>query len=77
MMLSAKQRQIEEEIKLEQARYEQKFNFERKLEELKSLKLSEQQSSSSSKVKLPKLVISKLQGTHLDWFDFGINTKPK
>ena len=67
-LLSSKQRQFEVESELEKARYEQKFQYERRLEELKSTSPSNEQES--TKVKLPKLIISKFQGTHLDWYRF-------
>ena len=67
-LLSSKQRQFEVETELEKARYEQKFQYERRLEELKST--SPPQEQESTKVKLPKLIISKFQGTHLDWYRF-------
>eukprot|EP00795_Rhopilema_esculentum_P004345 gene4345-20561_t len=67
-LLSSKQRQFEVESELEKARSEQKFHYERRLEELKSTSPPNEQES--TKVKLPKLIISKFQGTHLDWYRF-------
>eukprot|EP00795_Rhopilema_esculentum_P015888 gene15888-7220_t len=63
-LLSSKQRQFEVESVLEKAKYEQKFQYERRLEELKST--SPPNEKESTKVKLRKLIISKSQGTHLD-----------
>ena len=61
-LLSSKQRQFEVESELEKARYEQKFQYERRLQELNSTSPPNEQES--TKVKLPKLIISKFQGTH-------------
>ena len=52
---------FDEELKLEEARMEIKREFEKKLEEDKS------KSAKESGTKLPKLTITKFQGTHLDW----------
>ncbi len=64
--LFTKQKQLEVENKMEREKLEQKLKFERKLEEMKTAVSNEQ----SSKVKLPKLIITKFQGTNLDWFRF-------
>ena len=56
------------ESELEKARYEQKFQYERRLEEFESASPPNEQES--TKVKTPKLIISKFQGTHLDWYRF-------
>ena len=63
-LLSSKQRQFEVESELQKARYEQKFQYERRLEGLKSTSPPNEQES--TKVKLPKLIIPKFQGTDLD-----------
>ena len=52
---------FDKELKLEEARMEIKREFEKKLEEDKS------KSAKESGTKLPKLTITKFQGTHLDW----------
>ena len=67
-LLLSKQRQHELETELEKARYEQKLKFEEKLGEFKTNSIPTVTQSSSAK--LPKLVISKFQGTHLDWYRF-------
>ena len=59
-----RKRRFEEELKLEEARMEIKREFEKKLEEDKS------KSAKESGAKLPKLTITKFQGTHLDWLRF-------
>ena len=59
-LLLSKQRQHEKETELEKARYEQMVKIEKKLGECKA----------NSNATLPKLVISKFQGTHLDWYRF-------
>ncbi len=51
---------------MEREKLEQKLKFERKLEEMKTAVSNKQ----SSKVKLPKLIVMKFQGTNLDWFRF-------
>ena len=56
---------IEKEV--EKERFEQRYNHEKKLEELHK-KISSKQPE--SKVKLPKLEITKFKGTHIDWFRF-------
>lgn len=61
-----RKRYYEEEIKLEEAKMQVKQEFERKLEEARKKSSKESQNSA----KLPKLVISKFQGTHLDWQRF-------
>ena len=55
-----RKRAIEEGIELEKAKYEVKMNFEAE-------KLA---SGGGAGAKLPKLVITKFQGTHLDWMRF-------
>ena len=55
---------FDKELKLEEARMEIKREFEKKLEEDKS------KSAKESGTKLPKLTITKFQGTHLDWLRF-------
>jgi len=43
---------------------------ERKLEEIKGPGQSTNAKTELAKVKLPKLVISKFQGTHIEWIRF-------
>ena len=54
---------FEEEMKLQQMKLEMKAKFTSKLEK-------DQGKPPDVKVKLPKLVISKFQGNHLDWLRF-------
>lgn len=61
------QRRHNIEKEFEKERFEQKYNHEKKLEELHE-KISSKQPE--SKVKLPKLEITKFKGTHMDWFRF-------
>lgn len=56
-----RKRAIEEGIELEKAKYEVKMKFE------KAEKLA---SGGGAGAKLPKLIITKFQGTHLDWMRF-------
>jgi hypothetical protein len=56
---------FEEELKLDEAKMQMKHDYEKKpMEESKSSK------GNLSKVRLPKLVITKFQGTPLDWQRF-------
>ena len=62
----ARKSEFNEALKLEQAKLEMKKKVEREIAELHEKSKREQQ----SRVKLPKLVISKFQGTHIDWQRF-------
>ncbi len=66
--IAAKARQIkfEEELQLEQAKLEQKLKYEKKMDE--SRKSSEHNATKTTK--LPKLVISKFNGSFTDWTRF-------
>ena len=57
-------RHYEDEIKLQEAKMAAKLKFEKKMEEVQSKPQKE------SGAKLPKLIITKFQGTHLDWQRF-------
>ena len=72
VMLLAKQKLFEQEAEFEQAKFEERIKQERKLEEIKqgSQASTRAGGEGSSKVKLPKLIITKFQGTHMDWFRF-------
>ncbi|XP_065070928.1 uncharacterized protein LOC135695688 [Rhopilema esculentum] len=72
VLLLAKQKLFAQEAEFEQAKFEERIKQERKLEEIKQgPKLSTSVGGEvSSKVKLPKLIISKFQGTYIDWFRF-------
>ena len=59
-----RKRRYEDEIKLQEAKMAAKLEFEKKMEEARSKSLKE------SGAKLPKLIITKFQGTHLDWQRF-------
>lgn len=59
-----RKRRYEEELKLEEAKMEIKREVEKKMEEDRSKQLKK------SGAKLPKLTITKFQGTHLDWLRF-------
>eukprot|EP00794_Sanderia_malayensis_P016264 gene16264-biopygen13817 len=60
-----RQRQLERDIKLEEEKMKIKRELERKMdEEREKSHLSKGQ---TPKAKLPKLVITKFQGTHIDW----------
>ena len=52
----------EEELQLEEAKMQMKHDYEKKL-----MEVSKSSKENLSKVKLPKLVITKFQGTPLDW----------
>eukprot|EP00794_Sanderia_malayensis_P000965 gene965-biopygen216 len=72
-LLLAKQKLFEQEAQFEQAKFEEKIKRERKLEEIMHGPKSSTNPAggeASTKVKLPKLIISKFQGTHIDWFRF-------
>ena len=55
----------EEELQLEEAKMQMKHDYEKKL-----MEVSKSSKENLSKVKLPKLVITKFQGTPLDWQRF-------
>ena len=59
-----RKRRYEEELKLEEAKMEIKRELEKKMEEDWSKQLKK------SGANLPKLTITKFQGTHLDWLRF-------
>ena len=63
-----KRRHFEEEIRLEEEKLRIKRELERKMEEEREkVQLRKDQ---TSKAKLPKLIITKFQGTHIDWQRF-------
>ena len=62
----ARKREFEEVLKLEEAKLDVKRRFEKEIGELRGRSMKEQQ----GRVKLPKLVISKFEGTHIDWQRF-------
>ena len=72
--LKAKER--EEQLRFERAQLEQKLEYERKIEETKknyATKSSEAKASPASegvRTKLPKLTITKFNGSHTDWLRF-------
>lgn len=72
--LKAKER--EDQLKFERAQLEQKLEYERKIEESKmdhATKSSEAKASPASegaRTKLPKLTITKFNGSHTDWLRF-------
>ena len=59
-----RKRRHEEELKLEEAKIQIKRDFEKNMEEERNKSVKE------SGAKLPKLTITKFQGTHLDWLRF-------
>ena len=59
-----RKRRHEEELKLEEAKMQIKRDFEKNMEEERNKSVKE------SGAKLPKLTITKFQGTHLDWLRF-------
>lgn len=67
MAARARQKKFEDELELEKAKLEQKLKYERRMDE------SRKNSEHSSKIKttkLPKLVISKFNGSFTDWTRF-------
>ena len=66
----SKQKLFEQEKEFERVKFEERIKQERKLEEIKGPAHSTNAKSDAAKVKLPKLVISKFQGTHIDWIRF-------
>lgn len=65
-VLLSKQKLYEEEVEFEKVKFEERIKQERKLQEVKGPKVSTPVGNTSTKVKLPKLVISKFQTTHID-----------
>lgn len=63
-----RKQRFEEELKLEEAKMQIKHEFNKKLEEAKGK--STKETVAGSNAKLPKLIITKFQGTHLDWQRF-------
>ncbi|PFX32660.1 hypothetical protein AWC38_SpisGene2462 [Stylophora pistillata] len=59
-----RKQRYEEELKFEEAKMQIKRDFEKKMEEDRNKSVKE------SGAKLPKLTITKFQGTHLDWLRF-------
>ena len=72
VLLLAKQKLFEQEAEFEQAKFEERIKQEQKLEEIKQGPKSSTSGGGeiATKVKLPKFIISKFQGTHIDWFRF-------
>ena len=68
--LMSKQKLFEQEKEFERAKFEERIKQERKLGEIKAPTQLTNAKTDSAKVKLPKLVISKFQGTHIDWIRF-------
>ena len=60
------EKKIAEEVKIEEARQKKRLEYERKLTE----EQAKQERDKEIKVKLPKLEITKFNGTHLDWVRF-------
>ena len=70
-ILVAKQKLFQQEREFKQARFEEKIKQERKLAEVKGATTRPpEKGKMETKVKLPKLIITKIQGTHLDWYRF-------
>lgn len=70
LVLISKQKLFEQEKEFERVKFEERIKQERKLEEIKGPAQSTNAKTELAKVKLPKLVISKFQGTHIDWIRF-------
>eukprot|EP00112_Aurelia_sp_Birch-Aquarium-sp1_P025483 Seg848.6 transcript_id=Seg848.6/GoldUCD/mRNA.D3Y31 product="hypothetical protein" protein_id=Seg848.6/GoldUCD/D3Y31 len=62
----ARRREFDDALKLEEAKMDVKRRFEKEVAESRERSMKEQQ----GRVKLPKLVISKFQGIHIDWKRF-------
>ena len=62
------EQRINLEKEIEKIKFEEKLNYEKQLEELHSKTSNPTQGA--SKVKLPKLIITKFNGTFTDWFRF-------
>ena len=68
-----KTKEREEQLKFERAQLKQKLEFELKIEECKknhATKASEVKTSEAQHTKLPKLTITKFNGSHTDWLRF-------
>ena len=61
-----KEKQFEKELRFEEEKYERKILLEKKLEE----NLKGMTSHKAVNTKLPKLVITKFNGTHFEWLRF-------
>lgn len=61
-----KEKQFEKELRFEEKKYEKKIQLEKKLEE----NLKGMTSHKAANRKLPRLVITKFNGTHVDWLRF-------
>ena len=72
VLLLAKQKLFEQEAEFEQAKFEERIKQEQKLEEIKQGPKSSTSGGGeiATKVKLPQFIISKFQGTDIDWFRF-------
>ena len=66
MAAISRQKKCEDELKLEKAKLEQRIKYEKKVEESRKPVTS----NTSSTTKLPKLVISKFNGTYTEWTRF-------
>ena len=72
---SEKEEQIKQEQRInlekeiEKVKFEEKINYEKRLEDMHSKTISNS-AQGTSKVKLPKLVITKFNGTFTDWMRF-------
>ena len=70
-ILVAKQKLFQQEREFEQASFEDKMKQQRILAEVKGVETGPMEKGKmETKVKLPKLIITKFQGTHLDWYRF-------
>ena len=68
-----KTKEREEQLEFERAQLKQKLEFELKIEECKknhATKASEVKTSEAQHTKLPKLTITKFNGSHTDWLRF-------
>ena len=72
VLLLARQKLFEQEVEFEQAKFEERIKQEQKLEEIKQGPKSSTSGGGeiATKVKLPQFIISKFQGTDIDWFRF-------
>ena len=61
-----KEKQFEKELRVEEEKYENKIHLEKKLEK----NLKGMTPNKAANTKLPKLVITKFDGTHIDWLRF-------
>ena len=69
-------RASEEQLEFERAQLELKLEYERKLEESRAGKISVK-ASHKEHAKLPKLKMTKFNGTYANWLRFGTHTKPR